>query len=109
MIAIERLLAAGADAVAIAHGGPVEAPRQRHAPRIAERHGVGREDAPRADQPVEIDAGVVRLAVDAAARESIAERVRSRHAAIGIEIAELRRLPEVDMTLIVGSADRELV
>ena len=46
------------------------------------------------DQPVEIDAGVVRLAVDLAAGLAVAERADAGHAAIGIEVAELRGLRE---------------
>ena len=44
--------------------------------------------------PVEIDARVVRLAVDAAAGHAVAECVHAGDAAIGIEIAELGGLLE---------------
>ena len=110
VIAVERAgTAAGLDAVAIADRRLVVAPGQGEMPGLADGNGVRRIEAPRADPPVQIDTGVVRLAVDLAARLAVAERADAGHAPIGIEVSELRGLHEIDVAPVIGAAHRELV
>ena len=95
VIAVERARpAAGLDAVAIPDRRLVVASGHREVPGVADRQRVGGVEAPRVGRAVEIDAGVERLAVDFAAGDAVAEGVDAGHAAIGIQVAELRRLAE---------------
>ena len=68
VIARRASRAAGPDAIAVVNAGPVVAARERQVPRAADRQRVRGVDAPGVEVPVEIDARVVRLAVDARRR-----------------------------------------
>ena len=75
-----------------------------------ERQRVGREQAPGARLPVEVDARVVGRAVDGAAGQAaVAERADARDAAIGIDEAELRTLREMDVAGVERGAGDEQV
>ncbi len=59
------------------------------------------------NRSVEIHARVEWFTVDLSARDPVGERASAGDAAIGVEIAELRRLNEADAAAIEGPADNE--
>ena len=59
--------------------------------------------------PVEIDARVVRLAVDFAAGDAVSECVHAGDVLVGHQIAQLRGLLEARAAAVVRGAGRQLV
>ena len=72
----------------------VEPRRQRDGPGVVNRQHVRREYASGIHTAIEIDAIVVRLAVDAPAGLTVRECVQPRETSVGIQVPELRRLLE---------------
>ena len=76
---------------------------------VADCERVGGIDAAGADFSVEIDARIEGHAVFIAAGHAVGERGYSGHAAVGIQIAQLRGLREIYPVAVVGGARRELI